>query len=162
MAEKETWTISSLKEHYDERFRALENRFELADKAILSALEAKDKLSAAIHAASKEAITKAEDAQKQYNTIHNDLVRKNELMQTRADAEKDQKNVADKLEAQRVHFEDKIESRFKELVGKIEPLESSSEAGGGRRAGIKEFRDWVPWLITIGMFLAYIFNLGKK
>lgn len=91
------WTIASLKEHYDERFRALENRFDLADKAIIAALEAKDKYSAVVHAASKEAITKAEEAQKQYNSVHNDLVRKNELMQTRGEAEREKQNILERL-----------------------------------------------------------------
>jgi hypothetical protein len=29
----------------------------------------------------------------------------------------------------------------------------------GKIQGVKDFRDWIPWIITIGMTLLYIYNL---
>jgi|SRR5688572_27013631 len=134
------WNVETLKQHYDERFKTIDQRFTDAEK-----------YNATVQSASQEAIKKAEAAQQQYNTIHNDLVRKNEKMQTREDSDKDIKNMVDKIESLRLHFEDKINL-----------LTTRSDASQGRYTGMKDLRDLVPWLIAIAMFLFYLYNQGEK
>jgi hypothetical protein len=149
------WTISSLKEHYDTILKKNDELGAKEEKRIDEQFKAQRELSNAINIASKEAITKAEESQKSYNTGHNDLSRKMEAQY---------KDMLPRVESDSKFksLEDKIESKFKELNDKIIPLQLGSAGGRGKMEGIKDFRDWIPWIITIGMALFFIYNQGKN
>ena len=79
--------------------------------------------------AAKEAITKAEAAQAEYNKLHNDLVRKNELMAKREDVEQD----------------------FDQIRGDIRELRDFKSNVGGKSTG---HGDMLGWLIA-GLVLLF-------
>jgi hypothetical protein len=139
------WTMDSLKEHYDAILKKNDELSEKSEKSIDERFAAQKELSSTIHLGSQEAIKKAEAAQNQYNVVHNDLTRKNELMQRREDAEKSEKNILDRMEEQRKHLEDKINS-----------LVLGSAGNEGRRAGTQNFKEWIGWAIALILFLLYI------
>lgn len=159
-----TWTLEALKEHYDtilrdkkllddERFSSIDDKFEASDKAI----------------------GKAERAQEQYNVVHNDLVRKNELMQTRVDAEKDHISLENQLNSIRINLEsqinslrinvdekftnvnDKLDQRFKNVTDKMEGLRSGADKGEGKEAAYTKFIGWI-----VAAAIALISYFAKK
>lgn len=141
---KTEWTVDTLKEYFDKLF-------ETSEKNVDKALASQKELSQIVQAASDKAITKAEEAQKTYNVGHNDLARKMEdqykQMLPRTEADSREKNTEEKLEAHRKEFVN-INQRLDLIAGK--------------GAGVKDFRDWIPWIITVAMFLYLIYSKGKQ
>jgi seryl-tRNA synthetase len=60
----------------DERDRQYDMRFRASEVAVTAAFAAQEKSTAAAFLSSEKAIVKAEEAQKAYNAVHNDLSRK--------------------------------------------------------------------------------------
>lgn len=60
----------------NERDRSYDSRFRASEIAVNAALAAQEKAVTAAFLASEKAIVKAEEAQREYNVAHNDLVRK--------------------------------------------------------------------------------------
>jgi hypothetical protein len=132
------WAISTLKEHVDERFSA-------SKEAVAQALVSQKELYQTVQSAADKAITKAEDAQKQYNLSHNDLLKKMEDMLPRKEADAREKNYEERLEAQR-----------KEIV----QLNSRLDVIAGKGSGTQQIIVWVFLAIAILGFI--ITNLKLK
>lgn len=140
---KGDWTLESLKEHYDTiladrkllddaRFKAVEDKFVNSDKAI----------------------TKAETAQQQYNVVHNDLSRKNELMQTRIEAEKDAKNFTDQVNS----LHSQMDEKFRLVFDAIKPFQSGLDSEKGKESAISKYSGWIAFVIMLIGFLIVVYN----
>jgi hypothetical protein len=130
-----SWTIDTLKEHTDERFAA-------SEKAVAQALVAQKELYQTVQSAADKAITKAEDAQKVYNTGHNDLARKMEetykQMLPRAEADARDKNLEEKLA---------------EHGKTIASLNSRLDLIAGKNQGIDKFLGWIIAAVAVIGFI---------
>lgn len=159
-------------EYTRQRFDDIKKQFEQQEKNVAFALASQKELSQNVANASDKAITKAEEAQKQYNQGHNDLSRKMEdqykEMLPRKEADERQKNQEEKLEAHRGELSDlrqKIEemrvrgSVNQPLVDKsynqIEALLTSNTSTKGKNDWIDKV---IPWLLVIIFGLYEIFK----
>jgi hypothetical protein len=77
--------LRSLRDVMLERDRRYDQQFKSGETAVTAALSAQKELTAAAFASSEKAIVKAEEAQRAYNTSHNDLIRKMDSMIPRAE-----------------------------------------------------------------------------
>lgn len=137
--------------------KLLAEKDKLADarfKAFEAALVSQDKATAAAFAASEKAIVKAEDAQKSYNSTHNDLSRK---------MDEQYKEMIPRSEATALlrGFEDKItfdrstnESKFGSIGREIASLRESRSEGGGKDKGIGI--SWQALVSLVGLIVAMI------
>lgn len=50
------------------------------------------------------------------------------------------------------------EAKYDELVANIEKNRTQLATMTGKTMGIKDFRDWIPWIITLVMFLIYLWK----
>jgi hypothetical protein len=153
---------------------AVDARFEAAQLAVSSALAAQDKLTSAIFAASEKAITKAEEAQREYN------IRSNEF---RGQLDDQAKSLISRLEAQTVFkaLEDKIDgikdeqsttrviiqslaqqsavvNLRNELMVEISNLRESRSESGGHEKAIYQDKQQSNW--NIGTIIAVLIGLA--
>jgi hypothetical protein len=95
--------LDALKEVVDERDRLYKERDEARRTAVDAALAAVKENTKASFEASEKAIVKAEEAQKAYNTSHNDLARKmddqNKATMPRLETEARFRNIEEKIAA---------------------------------------------------------------
>jgi hypothetical protein len=125
------WTIETLKAHVDERFIALK-------EATANSLVAQKELYQTVQSAADKAITKSEDAQRQYNTSHNDLLKKMEDQLPRKEADVRDKNYEDKFEV--------IRKEISKLTTRLDII-------AGRGTGIQQFIGWIVALLAIAGFI---------
>jgi hypothetical protein len=141
---------------YDERDRRVDQAFEASrlsvdqgfresKEAVSAALAAAKEQTAASFLASEKAIVKAEGAQNAYNTAHNDLLRKQELLVPRLEFESRHKSIEDK---------------FSDIHKTIDELRKAQSTGEGRGVGTAAFGDRVtqivPMLIAAAALVAVI------
>ena len=104
--------------------------------------EAAEKFSGQVSSSALAAAQKAEQAQNAYNTMHNDLSRKNELMMTRADADVRFANV-----------EQKHEELRREIISLRESRSQLSGVAGQQKEGKDDGMRWLALAIVIGLAL---------
>lgn len=46
--------------------------------------------------------------------------------------------------------------------GAMKPINDFMSTQRGKTQGVRDFRDWVPWIITIAMFLLFLYNNSKQ
>lgn len=115
--------FKSFRELMAERDVRYMGMFTAGDKAVSAALAAAKEQTRDAFNSSEKAIVKAEEAQKSYNTSHNDLARK-----------MDEQNKATMPRME-------IDSRFKNLEEKIALLSGSFSAGSGMQVGARETKE---------------------
>lgn len=142
-----TAEIDGMRTLYDERSKWYDARDKDRQTAVDKALAAVEKQTAAAFDASKEAntaaltaqkeaVVKAEDAQRAYNTAHNELARK---------MDEQNKATMPRLE---------IENRFKNLEEKLAILTGSFSQGSGAAQGAKSVKE--EGRANIAMIIAII------
>lgn len=160
------------KEYTRQRFIEIDGKFTQQEKNVAFALAAQKELAQSSLASSEKAIIKAEDAQKAYNSGHNDLARKMDdtykQMLPRAESDERQKNQEEKIESHRKELAD-LRTKIEEIRvrGSVsQPLQDKSfeqiadllEA----RSNNKGKEDWinrlVPWIIAGGALFYEIFK----
>lgn len=163
------WTISTVKEYFDQRFAT-------AELALKDALAAQEKAVTAAFLASEKAIVKAEDAQKDYNVRSNEfrgqLDDQNKMQMPRIEAmglfrsmddkiSLHQKTMDDKLTALIVTFESKLEASklssekvFESIAKEIGGLRESRSLLDGSKTGITDMRAWIVAAVAVGGLLA--------
>jgi len=112
---------------FDKRLRDLE----VLIVELRTSMRAHRKLTKEQFAAAKEAIVKAETAQADYNRLHNDLVRKNELMMTRQSFEDETTHMEGKILSTKTD----INKDVAEIRQDIRSLRESRSESGGKGAG---------------------------
>ena len=112
--------LEALKTFVDERHDRYRERDESRSKAVEAAFSA-----------SKEAITKAEEGQRQYNATHNDLVRKQEAMIPRPEADARFNALETKLQ----EVKETVSEVRDEVMKEVRGLRESRSEGGGEKAG---------------------------
>lgn len=138
-----TVELDGLVKLYEERDRRYEDRFKAQETAGDKALAAAEKLTAAAFAASKEAITKAEEAQRAYNVSHNDLIRKMDAMIPRTEFDQRFRDAAERV--------DDLKKRY-DL--EIADLRESRSMGTGQASQRGAQQDFSRWLIGLGIMTA--------
>lgn len=114
--------FQSFRELMSERDIRYMGMFTASKDAVTSALAAQKELTNSAFNSSEKAIVKAEEAQKSYNTSHNDLARK-----------MDEQNKATMPRTE-------TENRFKAMEEKVALLTGSFSAGSGAQAAVREAR----------------------
>jgi len=150
---KGRWNVETLHEHFSLWLQRLEKHYdaritEIKD-ATSTALVAVKEQTASSFVASEKAILKTEEAQKEYNKLHNGLERKME----------DEK----KEFVQQRHFEDKIEALQKE-INRLATSESASLARREMRGEHKQTSQWTASTVITVVFgllgtLTFLFAL---
>ncbi len=130
-----------------ERDKRYEDRFSSLDKATEKALTAVKEQTAAAFAANKESVIKTEEAQKAYNSQHNDLTRK---METQAGQFVSRERLEDVVK----RFDAQVET----LKSAIVQLQSVAAAGGARREVVQEHRQQTNW--TISQLIAIVLAIA--
>ncbi len=97
-------------------------------------------------AANREAVSKAEDAQKAYNAQHNDLTRK---MESQAAQFVNREKLDDMVKG--------FDAQLEAIKKAVALLEAGLLAGGVRRETVRENRQTVQW--TVGQFIAVALGL---
>jgi hypothetical protein len=108
--------------------RLTDSRFKAGESAVMAALAATKELTAAAFAASKEAIIKAEEAQKAYNVSHNDLIRKQEMMIPRPEFDRVTTDWRDKFDNLKEEIADLRESRSQQQGGAVVQQKSQTQS----------------------------------
>lgn len=126
---------------YDERHTTnkemVKAAFDSAEKAVLTALTAQ-----------KEAVIKAEEAQRAYNTSHNDLLRKQELMIPRPEF---------------VSAVERVSERIDETKAALASLDVSRGKSTGKDEGLELAKANQRLLISIGVpLLLFVLGLAAK
>lgn len=134
------------KELMDERNRRYEQSFRESKEAVSAALQAAKEQTQAAFLASEKAIVKAEAAQNAYNTSHNDLLRKQELLVPRIEMDSRFKSMDEKLlDSRKVD-----DAQIKSIDEKIGEIRKSRDVGEGRSGGIGAFG---VVLLGVGTFI---------
>jgi len=138
------WNVETLHEHFSLWLQRLEKHYdaritEIKD-ATSTALVAVKEQTASSFVASEKAILKTEEAQKEYNKLHNGLERK---------LEEEKKEFV-----QQRHFDDKIEALQKEITR----LSTAESANVARRESHGEHRQQANW--TIGQAITIVIVLS--
>jgi len=128
--------ITATKEILNERDNLYTERTVSSGTAVNAALKAAETLTNAAFAASEKAIVKAEEAQKSYNSSHNDLARKMDE-QSKATMPRQE-----------------TESRFHAVEEKIATIRDALAASGGIVLGGKAIKD--DNRANIGIILAFL------
>lgn len=115
--------IDALKERMDDRDKVYRERDTDRKVAVDAALAAADRQTKASFEASEKAIVKAEEAQKAYNSAHNDLARK-----------MDEQNKATMPRSE-------TETRFSAIAEKVEEIRRTLAQGSGARDGGRMIKD---------------------
>lgn len=162
------WTITTVKEYFDQRFSA-------AELAVKDALAAQEKAVAAAFLASEKAIVKAEDAQKDYNVRSNEfrgqLDDQNKMQMPRIEAmglfkafedklSLYQKTMDDKLIAQQQAFDTRLEASklssekvFESIAKEIGGLRESRSLLDGTKTGVVDMRAWIIAALAVAAFI---------
>ena len=133
MGENRVWTLSAYIEKNEALRRAdanlQEERFTAAKDAVNAALVAQKELVSAAFASSEKAIVKAEEAQKSYNSNHNDLTR---MMDQQYERMIPRTEAIDKIDGVRAELSAKLDV----LRGEVGGLRESRSAGEGKSKGV--------------------------
>lgn len=124
--------IKALERRFDDRHRWYKERDKSRSKAVTAAFEA-----------SKEAITKAEESQKQYNVTHNDLTRKMDNQYAQ---------MYPRSEAQAEH--ERTQGQFKELKTEAGDLRETRSQTVGHAQGVSA--TMVILLVLGGFIVTFI------
>lgn len=132
--------LKSLREILDERDRLYGERDNSRRLAVDAALMAAKDQTAASFAASEKAIVKAEDAQRSYNSSHNDLLRKMDAQISRTEVESIVKG---------------IEERISRVDADLRGLRESRSEFGGERQGVRAVKEDVRanWTLIIAILV---------
>lgn len=161
--------LKSLKKLVDERDRYYVQQFKNSEQAVKDALTANKEQTSAAFAASKEAINKAEEAQRSYNQTHNDLTRKMDAQykemvpasEARLKWESVDKEVTDtrrEMALIRESLPREVSSLRSELMKEIQGLRESRSEGGGRESVRHDYRERQQWStgIVVAVLLALV------
>lgn len=176
----------------DERDKQYDGRFRASEIAVNAALAAQEKAVTAAFIASEKAIIKAEDAQREYNVRSNEfrgqLDDQAKLLMQRTEALSLFKADADKIDAQRIVFDNRLEAQrlsteksfeaiakdvfnqreelrresqrlYEEARRDIISLRESRSETGGAKTGAREILAYI--IAASGIALALIFHFVK-
>lgn len=156
------WTFETLLVHIISLLEAVEKRFLEIVARIDSEFKAQKELNSTIAGAAEKAITKAENAQRDYNTQHNDLSRKMEQqyaeMTPRTEFGLRIASVDDKIATLKEDLEKEIDRLRQQLSVVREEGIARQGSDVGRRGG----REVTAWLIAIVMFLLALWSKLSK
>ncbi len=132
--------------------------FKESKEAVSAALQAAKEQTTAAFTASEKAIVKAEDAQRAYNTSHNDLLRKQELLVPRIEVENRFKAVEDKIAEVR-KADDALIRALDEKLGEIRKGQAGYEGRtGGADSTVDRIFQIVPLLIMAAALAISVYH----
>ena len=147
----------------DERDRLYDVRFRAAEAAVGAALAAQEKGTNAAFNASEKAISKAEDAQREYNIRSNEfrgqLDDQAKTLMPRPETSALFKNMDDKVSNIRNELNSRIDTSNKEIAS----LRESRSEGGGRSTGLQAMWGYIlAALAIVGWVFNTVVNLFRQ
>jgi chromosome segregation ATPase len=130
----------------DERDRRYDGMFSASKTAVDAALAAQKENTQSAFVSSEKAIVKAEDAQRAYNTAHNDLARK-------MDEQSKGTMPRSETESRFAGAHAEVDTRMHAVEEKIAELRESMATSGGKGLGMRDMWGWILGAAVAGAML---------
>jgi len=142
-----------------------EARSAAIEKEAREAVHAQARLNATIVASQEKAITKAEDAQREYNVRSNEfrgqLDDQNKMQLPRTEASSRFDAIDAKIEVARKETEKVVDSIRTDLFQLRDQVNKRANESGGQDVGKRNAREMIAWMIVVVVFLLALWDKLK-